>query len=292
MLQRSIQDIKGIGSKLAESLTDLGIYTIEDLLLHFPNRYDHYEQKPIHELMHDEKVTIVAQVMQEPVVQYYGKKRSRLTVRLQVDGIAIKGIMFNRAFAKKYFHPGETVSVNGKWDQHRLQITIDQFQQGTMDQDTPITPIYPLTGDLKNYQLKKVMQSTIQSYADACEEILPSTYLHAYKLPNRSDAIKDIHFPRSFSTLKHAKRRFIYEEFLLFQLKMQLYRRQTREATSGNAQLYDKERLQTMIDELPFPLTEAQTRSLHEILTDMTSPYCMNRLLQGDVGSGKTAVAY
>ncbi len=91
--------------------------------------------------------------------------------------------------------------------------------------------------------------------------------------------------------LKHARRRFIYEEFLLFQLKMQLLRKWNRESTEGNAQYYDLERIKEFIDSFPFELTEAQQKALNQILTDMKSPYRMSRLLQGDVGSGKTAVA-
>ncbi len=123
------------------------------------------------------------------------------------------------------------------------------------------------------------------------EEILPSSYLQAYKLPRRRDALTAMHFPKDRLLLKHARRRFTYEEFLLFQLKMQLLRKIKREATQGNAQFYNSAKLQEFVDHFPFSLTKAQKRSLNQILSDMKSPHRMNRLLQGDVGSGKTAVA-
>src|SRR5699024_6759954 len=166
---------------------------------------------------------------------FYQRKKSRLVVSIKVEGAVVKGVLFNRAFAKKHFVPGETVTVNGKWDQHRLQITIDNYQQGEIKENNPITPIYSSKGDIKNNQLKKIMLHAITDFQDEIPEILPKAYLSNYKLPTRQEAVKQIHFPNTFSLLKHARRRFIYEELLLFQIKMQLYRKRNREATQGNA---------------------------------------------------------
>ncbi|MFC4404617.1 ATP-dependent DNA helicase RecG [Gracilibacillus xinjiangensis] len=291
MLEKSIEDLKGIGPKMYEKLAEMGITTLEGLLNYFPNRYDHYEQKPLHELVHEEKVTIAGQVIQEPIVQFYNRKRSRLTVSIRVDGAVVKGVLFNRAFAKKHFIPGETVTVSGKWDQHRLQITIDQYQKGMIENNSPITPIYSLKGNIKNNQLIKITSQALDATLHTIEEFLPKQYIDDYRLPPRRDAIRQIHFPDNFTQLKHAKRRFIYEELLVFQLKMQLLRKKNKEETTGNAQHYDKDKVNTLIHRLPFSLTNAQLKSLKEILQDLESPYRMNRLLQGDVGSGKTAVA-
>ncbi|WP_369403394.1 ATP-dependent DNA helicase RecG [Gracilibacillus boraciitolerans] len=204
----------------------------------------------------------------------------------------VKGVLFNRAFAKKHFVPGEEMSVNGKWDQHRLQITIDNYKQGSIDETSPITPpIYSSKGDIKSAQLKKIIKNALATYRDAIVEILPVSYLETYKLPERKDGLAQIHFPASFEQLKHAKRRFIYEELLLFQIKMQLYRKRNREETEGNAQEIQIEKVTKLVDSFPFTLTSAQQKSLKEILEDLQSPYRMNRLLQGDVGSGKTAIA-
>src|SRR5699024_7963532 len=151
---------------------------------------------------------------------FYQRKKSRLVVSIKVEGAVVKGVLFNRAFAKKHFVPGETVTVNGKWDQHRLQITIDNYQQGEIKEDNPITPIYSSKGDIKNNQLKKIMLSAMADFQNNSPEILPNQYLTNYKLPIRQEAVKQIHFPTTFSLLKHAKRRFLYDELLLFQLKI------------------------------------------------------------------------
>ncbi|MDX8045016.1 ATP-dependent DNA helicase RecG [Gracilibacillus sp. S3-1-1] len=287
----SVKEVKGVGPKLAENLEQIGIDTLEDLLYYFPNRYDHYEQKPLHELIHNEKVTIVGEVIHEPTVQFYQRKKSRMVVSLRVDGAVVKGVLFNRSFAKQHFVPGEKVSVNGKWDQHRLQITIDNYKKGAIDGTSPITPIYSSKGDVKNAQFQKVMNNALTSFSDELTEIIPVTYLHNYKLPDRASGLQNMHFPASFQHLKHAKRRFIYEELLLFQIKMQLFRKRNKEATEGNAKTIKMDRVKQLISQFPFALTSAQKKVLAEIFEDLQSPNRMNRLLQGDVGSGKTAVA-
>ncbi|SHN15705.1 ATP-dependent DNA helicase RecG [Gracilibacillus kekensis] len=291
MVDASVQEVSGVGPKLAEALDQIGIRSVEDLLYYFPNRYDHYQQKPLHELIHKEKVTIVGEVIHEPTVQFYQRRKSRLVVTLSVDGVVVKGVLFNRAFAKKHFIPGEEVSVNGKWDQHRLQITIDNYKKGNIDETSPITPIYSSKGEIKNAQFQKIIKNALSTYCEQIIEILPPSFLKQYKLPDRMEGLNQLHFPASFEHLKHAKRRFIYEELLLFQIKMQLYRKRNREETEGNAQNINLNKVKELINTFPFALTSAQQKSLAEIIKDLQSPYRMNRLLQGDVGSGKTAVA-
>lgn len=286
-----VNSIKGIGEALNHNLIASGIETVEDLLFYFPNRYDNYEIKPLSELSHDEKVTIQGEIISEPTVTYYGRKKSRLVLNVQVEEAVVKGIMFNRPFAKKQLVPGDMVTLTGKWDQHRLQLTIDQYKKGILRQDQPIQPIYYIKQPLKTTQIKKMIKQALQQYGTKIDEVLPSYYLDKYKLLSRAKAFQEIHFPSSFQALKQAKRRFIYEELLLFQLKMQLLRKKSRERNQGNSQEFDQEAVNRFIKTLPFQLTSAQNRSLQEILTDLSSPYRMNRLLQGDVGSGKTAVA-
>lgn len=291
MLNDSVDSIKGVGGKFTEDLAALHIYTVEDLLFYFPYRYDVFEIKPLRELIHDDKVTIEGKVIHQPSLTFYGKRKSRLVFTLEVENVAIKAVMFNRPFAKKQIAPNDIVTLTGKWDAHRLQITVSNYKKGPAENHASIQPLYSLKGDVTNIKLKKAIKRALNDYADQVEEILPESYLKSYKLPNRLDALMTMHFPANRTELKHARRRFTYEEFLLFQLKMQLLRKMKREATHGNAQQYDSKKLEEFIDHFPFSLTAAQQRTLTQILLDMKSPYRMNRLLQGDVGSGKTAVA-
>lgn len=291
MTSQTVQEIKGVGEKTVAQLEALNIYTVEDLFHYFPYRYNFHEIKPLDELIHEDQVTIEGTIIHEPMLTFYGKRKSRLTFMMEVDHVAIKGVMFNRAFAKKQMNPGDIFTLTGKWDAHRLQITVSHYQKGSMNKDTDIQPIYSIRGDMTHYQLKKVIGKGLEQFGGNVEERLPTHYLDSYRLPTRREALLTMHQPESRKALKHARRRFIYEELLEFQLKMQLLRKITREATEGNIQQYDPIKIESFIKRLPFSLTNAQDKSLQEILKDMKSPYRMNRLLQGDVGSGKTAVA-
>ncbi|MFD1038024.1 ATP-dependent DNA helicase RecG [Virgibacillus byunsanensis] len=291
MLSDSVVQVKGVGEKFAEDLAVVNVFTVEDLLNYFPYRYDVFEIKPLSELIHDDKVTIEGSVVHEPSLTFFAKRKSRLMFTLEVENVAIKAVMFNRAFAKKQINTGDTVTLTGKWDAHRLQITVSSYKIGPAENHASIQPMYSLKGDLTNLKIKKTIRTAIKEYADKVEEILPQFYLDTYKLPDRKNALVTMHFPKSRLELKHARRRFTYEEFLLFQLKMQLLRKIKREATEGNAQHYDVNKVKAFMEGFPFSLTNAQQKSLKQILSDMKSTYRMNRLLQGDVGSGKTAVA-
>ncbi|WP_217585642.1 ATP-dependent DNA helicase RecG [Lentibacillus saliphilus] len=291
MLNDSVRQIKGVGEKLADALHVLSIETIEDLIFYFPYRYDVFEVKPIGELIHDDKVTIEGTILYDPVLTFFGRKKSRLVFTLNVEGISVKAVLFNRAFAKKQLQAGDTVTLTGKWDAHRLQITVSTYKKGRYEHDAAISPVYSIKGDITSRTLKKTLTYALDHFSNDIVEILPESYLHAYKLPERKSAVRTMHAPESRYKLKHARRRFVYEEFLLFQLKMQYVKKMHREATPGISHQYQETALHNFIESFSFSLTRAQDRALKEILEDMRSPYSMNRLLQGDVGSGKTAVA-
>ncbi|MFC0301461.1 ATP-dependent DNA helicase RecG [Virgibacillus soli] len=291
MLQQSILTIKGIGERAAEDLAAMKILTVEDLLFNFPYRYDDFEIKPLTELIHDDKVTIEGRIIQEPSLTFYGKRKSRLSFNIEVEQVVVRAVMFNRAFAKKQLQIGDTVTLIGKWDAHRLQITVSMYKKGAADTHASIQPLYSVKGKMTNAKLKKLIIQLMKENKDYVEEILPHHFLQAYKLPKRLDALKMMHFPQNRNELKHARRRFTYEEFLLFQLKMQMLRKINRESSTGASQHYDALKVSQFIDTLSFQLTNDQQKSLQQILSDMKSPYRMNRLLQGDVGSGKTIVA-
>lgn len=291
MLNEPVSNIKGVGEKMSEDLELMKIHTVGDLLTYFPYRYDIHEIKPLAELIHNEQATIEGRVLYAPSLSFYGKKKSRLTFTIESEHVAIKVVMFNRAFLKNQLEPGDTVTLTGKWDANRLQLTATHFHKGEARESDDIRPIYSAKGDVTTGRLKKIISEALKQYGSAIPEPLPEHYLENYKLPGRFNAIQSLHIPENRLALKHARRRFIYEEFLVFQLKMQLLRKSIREATEGNAKSFDVKALQEFIASFPFKPTGAQERAVREILKDMQGKYRMNRLLQGDVGSGKTAVA-
>lgn len=291
MLNESVQQIKGVGEKLSEDLAEMSIYTIKDLIEYFPSRYNVHEIKPLRELIHEDRVTIVGKVVSQPHLSFFGRNKSRLIFTVEVESVAIKAVLFNRAFAKKQMNIGDTFTLTGKWDAHRLQITVSHYQKGVQENRENLQPIYYKKGNITPNRIKKLIQQALKQFGGDINEFLPSHFLEAYKIPQRRDALQTIHQPKSSLALKHARRRLIYEEFLLFQLKIQLLKKVKREAQIGNSQHFSPDKIQEFIQHLSFSLTHAQKRSLDEILSDMKSTYRMNRLLQGDVGSGKTVVA-
>ncbi|HET7657413.1 MAG TPA: ATP-dependent DNA helicase RecG [Bacillales bacterium] len=286
-----VSEGNGIGEERAKALAEMGIETVADLLFYYPFRYDHYELKDLSEVRHNERATVVGKVHSEPSLQFFGRKRSRLTVRLLVGNYLVKATWFNRPFVKKQLAPGDEVTVTGKWDQHRKTITVDVWKKGERDESEAISPVYSVKGNVTIKLLKRLIQSVISQYGEAIPENLPEPLLKRYKLVSRKEAVKAMHFPRNFEAIRQARRRLVYEELLLFQLKLNMFKKIRRENSGGVRQLFDETAVRRFIEGLPFSLTGAQERVCREILNDMHEPERMSRLLQGDVGSGKTVVA-
>lgn len=290
-LQDPITAIKGIGEETEKVLYELGIYTISDLLNYFPYRYEDYEARNLEEVKHDENVTVEGKVHSEPSLTYYGKKRSRLTFRLLTGNFLINVICFNRPYLKKKLELNALVSVSGKWDKNRQAVTMNELKIGTYETNGTIEPVYSVKERVTVKMMRRFIKEALYHYANAVQDPLPIHLRSTYKLPDYKEALSIIHTPKDRESLKHARRRFIYEEFLLFQLKMQAFRKIQRERSRGIRHQLKMSDLDPFVKSLPFSLTEAQKKSLNEIIGDMASPHTMNRLLQGDVGSGKTAVA-
>lgn len=291
MITNPVTELKGVGPETATNLAELGIYTIEDLLNHLPFRYEDMRLRDLATVEHDERVTVQGIVHSEPSLMYYGKKKNRLTVHLLVDRYLIKVTFFNRAYLKTKLTPKSVITVSGKWDKHRQTITAQDIKYGEQISRADFEPVYPLRGSIKTKTLRRFIEDAFKKYHHEIVETLPQSLQEKYKLLDRQSAIEAIHFPKTDESLKQARRRFVYEELLYFQLKMQALRKIKREQSGGVKQEYDVNKLREMIGSLPFELTDAQKRVVNEICADMKSSYRMNRLLQGDVGSGKTAVA-
>ncbi|WP_126426144.1 ATP-dependent DNA helicase RecG [Brevibacillus marinus] len=294
VLASPVTSLYGVGEERANDLKALGIETIQDLLEYFPVRYEDYRIRSLSEAKDGERVTLAATVYSEPLLRYYGKKKSRLAVRLVIDRVAVTGVWFNQPFVKKQLTPGKQIVVTGKWDKHKLQIVVSEM----MEADSPrarrrseLAAVYPLGGSISLAFLRKLIGQALEQYGRHVGELLPPELVQRYRLLPRAEAIRAMHAPRDLEEGRQARRRIMFEELFLFQLKMQAYRRITRQQTQGIAQPIPWEDVRGFIRSLPFRLTTAQKRVIKEILDDMQAEYAMNRLLQGDVGSGKTVVA-
>ncbi|RFU68821.1 ATP-dependent DNA helicase RecG [Bacillus sp. V59.32b] len=290
-IQDSVTAIKGIGDESAAALHEMSIYTIGDLIEHLPYRYEDYRLKDLEETEHDERVTVEGKIHSQPTLGYFGRKKSRLTFKVLVGRNLITVTYFNQPYLKNKLSINDIVTVTGKWDRHRQTINGSECQIGPYRKEKEFEPVYSTKGSITVKGLRRFIANAFSQYGQEIEENLPQRFLDEYKLPSRKDALRGMHFPLSENDVKHARRRFVYEEFLFFQLKMQAIRKVQREQSKGIEQSYKLDSLKGFIDSLPFPLTNAQKRVVNEIMADMKSPYRMNRLLQGDVGSGKTVVA-
>ena len=291
ILSKEIIEVKGIGEETALSLNEMGIHSIEQLLEYFPYRYEDYRIRNLGDIKHEERITVEGKVHSEPSLTFYGRKKSRLLIRVFVNQLLISVVFFNQPYIKKQIAIGDTVTITGKWDQHRQTITGNVLKKGAVIRKQQFEPVYSVRGKITVKGMQRLISLGLHQYGQYIEEPLPLSILTRYKLLSKKEAIFQIHHPTSPEYLKQARRRLVYEEFLLFQLKMQAFRKFEREQSGGVALQFSLEKVNEFISGLPYSLTNAQKRVVDEILTDLSSPYRMNRLLQGDVGSGKTVVA-
>lgn len=287
----SVTALKGVGKTAAESLQEMKIETIHDLIMTFPYRHEDFQLKDLADTPHNERVTVEGRVESEPSVLFLGKNKSRTQVQILVGRHLVKAIFFNQPYVKQKLHIGEVLTLSGKWDRGRQVITVQSHSIGPKTNGADFEPVYSLRGSIYQKTFRKLMRQALDLAKNDLEDCLPERFLTSYQLPSLQDSLEWVHFPPDGEMLKQARRRFVYEELLMFQLKMQALRKKNREEEGGSFINYDLEKLKNFIQSLPFDLTDAQKRVVNEICKDMREPFRMNRLLQGDVGSGKTVVA-
>lgn len=282
--------LKGIGKETADHLGDMGIYTIEDLIWTFPYRHEDYRLKDLATTPHNEKVTIEARVESVPSVLYLGKNKSRIQVTVLAGRHLVK-VVFNQNYLKTKLTPGTIVTVSGKWDRGRQVINGTSIKFGPKTDNADFEPVYSLKGSIHQNKFRKYMRQALDVIGGDMDETLPKHLLEQYQLLPILDALEGVHFPKDANQAKQARRRFVYEELLHFQLRIQSLRKARKENEKGIAIAYDLQKVRQFIQRIPFELTNAQKRVVNEICKDLKEPHRMNRLLQGDVGSGKTIVA-
>ena len=285
-----VSTLKGVGKETAEQLMALGIHTIEDLIWMFPYRHEDFTLKNLAETPHNEKVTIEARVESVPSVTFMGKK-SRLTVTVLAGRHLVKVVMFNQHYLKQKLTPGVIVTVSGKWDRGRQVVVGSSVKFGPKQDQGDFEPVYSLKNTIHLNRFRKIMRQALDEAGHLIPETLPASMLEQYKLLPMQEALEGVHFPKDTEHVKQARRRFVFEELLVFQLRIQALRKARRDHEKGLAIAYDVEKLRHFIATLPYELTGAQKRVVNEICKDLKSLHRMNRLLQGDVGSGKTVVA-
>jgi len=295
-----VRYLKGIGPKRAEELARLGINTLEDLLYFFPRRYeDRCHLKTIAELTDDGSVqTTKGRILTKKFRRSIKRRNfSILEVVVADDTGKLVCVWFNQPFLKDYFQPGDLVVVSGKLERYgsRLQLVSPEFEIIEEGEDMSfvagrIVPIYSLPQSFTQRTMRQIIKSAIDVYLPYVQDFLPYDLRQRHSLLNLAKALLNIHFPESLQLQKEAYRRLCFEEFFLFQLPL-LLRKLSKKEKKGIAHKVEGRLLQQFIQGLPFELTFSQKKVIEEILYDMSRPTPMQRLLQGDVGSGKTVVA-
>ena len=290
-LNDPVTQLTGVGAKTAEYLASLNIKTVGDLLTYYPARYDDFAPTDLRTAKDKQKVTVSGTVMSEPLLSRFGYRRNRLSFRLLVGHDVVLVNFFNQPYLKDRLILNQDVTVFGKWEANRQQVLgsklITKTAAGSQEE---MGAIYPVNKHVRQSTIRKLVKQAYHKYQDVIATLLPLALRQRYQLMERRQMIKEIHFPKDPAQLKAARRTAVYEEFFLFQLRLQAIKL-TNEQTPGNAILYHNDELKSFIQTIPFELTSAQKRVVNEICRDLRRPYQMNRLLQGDVGSGKTIVA-
>ncbi|CAG0934057.1 ATP-dependent DNA helicase RecG [Thermoflexales bacterium] len=294
-LESPVTVINGIGPAIAEKLERLGVKTIRDLLYLLPRRYDDFSNlRPINRLQYGDEVTIMGTVWDA------GEKRVRggaaIFQAILSDGSGTIQCTWFNPYVANQIKRGAQIVVSGKVNEFNGRLTFSSPEFELLDSEllntARIVPVYPLTEGLSNRMLRKFTRRTVDYWSPRVVDELPDSVRNSAGLMSLPTALLQIHFPDSIPALETAQRRLAFDELFLLQLGLLRQKRQWRNE-NGRAlpAAQDRARLETFIQALPYPLTEAQQRVIDEILNDIGSTHPMSRLVQGDVGSGKTVVA-
>lgn len=294
-LNASVTVLPRVGDHKAKTLNRIGIQTLADMLYYFPRRYDDYSQLiPINRLQYNQKTTIIGTVQSISSRKIRGGKSTIVEAVISDGSAAIRVTWFNQPWITQKLRKGLQIVLSGKVEQYLGRLTINSPEWEKIDRKTlhtnRIVPIYPLTTNITQRWLRSQMDQVVNYWARRVEDPLPEAVLDGADLISLSEALRQAHFPDSQEALLAARHRLAFDEIFLLQLGV-IRKKQAWEKRSGRVFETPEGWLEIQLERLPFQLTGAQRRSLKDVRTDLASGHPMNRLLQGDVGSGKTVVA-
>lgn len=285
-----LDEIKGIGPKTILSLNSLGIYTLDDLLNYFPYRYNVLKPVSLSTASDDDQVLINGYI-ENPIKVFFIKKNlNKLSFKLNTGTELINVTIFNRAFIKPNLSVGKQISVLGKYNRKNNTFVANDIKLVPILIET-IEPVYHLNADLKRSSFIKIMDNALSKNYFVTNNI-PDYLMNKYKFVDKMVAIKDIHKPINLQSIKDSKLMLIYEELFTFMLKMNYLKLNQKNVDEFYERMIKEDKVNKFIETLPFTLTNDQVNAIEEIKNDFNNPKRMNRLILGDVGSGKTIVAF
>jgi ATP-dependent DNA helicase RecG len=292
-LNQEVQYIKGIGPKRSQKLNKLGIYTLKDLLYYFPRHYeDRSAFKKIFNVMDSDRVSVKGIIYDTDIKKpRKGMSITKIIIRDETGFLTL--VFFNQEYLLNTYKKGDTIIAFGKIKKEFQKVEMHNCEIELYTNNPKsiggIVPVYPLTYGITNKELSTIIKNVIKNNELTIDEYLPIDTVKRNKLCDINYSIKNIHNPKDKESLKIALYRLVFEEFLMLQLGLFFFKSGISEKVGIKFNIHEK--FDDVIKSLPFKLTKAQQRSLNEILDDMNSTKVMNRLVQGDVGSGKTVVA-
>lgn len=286
-----LKDVKGIGPKTTMLLNKLNIFTIDDLVEHYPFRYDVLRRSNLQDVSAEDRVILDGKVESVPLVVRFRGGLNKLNFRLASPNEVVGVSIFNRAFLKPNLGIGTSVIVIGKYDRQKNILNASDIRFGSLSKEEKIEPVYHTTNGLTVKNLSAYINNALLKHGMDITDHIPKKYMDLYHFSNKKTALNIVHNPPSFEKLKEASIRLKYEELFEFMFKINYLRMENDKNHIGIQRESDKKEVDELISNLPFELTGDQKKALDEVLSDLNSPRRMNRLLQGDVGSGKTIVA-
>ena len=283
-----LEEIKRIGPKTISLLNKLKIKDTNDLVTYYPFRYNIIKKSNLKEAENNTYVTIDGKVETKPVYYRIKKNLDKLSFKMNTGTYIVNILIFNRGFMRTIIKEGSNITIIGKYDKMHNLITATEIKMELIGDKTIIEPVYHLTYGLSKKVLQKYINISLQDFETV--EYVPNYLKEKYNFINKKEAIKIIHNPSNVESLKKALLYLKYEELLVFMIKMN-YLKTNKQFKIGLKRNIEYEEINKFINNLPFKLTIDQLKAVNEIYEDLNSPRRMNRLLQGDVGSGKTLVA-
>jgi len=293
-LDAPVTVVEGVGDKMAEKLERLGVHTVGDLLYHVPRRHDDYTRLlPINRVRPGDIVTLIGTVASSQVFKGRSGRQS-LQIVLDDGTATLTVFFFGQPYLQNQLKRGEQVVVSGRVEQYLGRPSMNNPDWELLEFDhlhtRAIVPVYPLTKGLPARTMRRIMKGTVDYWAPRLPDYVPESVLDRAELVDLGWALRQIHFPEHWDYLRYARERLAFDELFLLQVAM-LMRRRAWQKEPGVPQPVTDGWLAGVLANLPFPLTAAQERAVREIRADLARAVPMNRLLQGDVGSGKTLVA-
>ncbi len=290
----SLQEIKGIGAKTEELFHKIEIDTVGELLLRYPRTYLQYpEVKQPDEVEEGETAAVCGRILQSPVVRK-ARNMAITVTSIGAMGVTLNLVWYRMPYVKNNLKPGNLYIFYGKITRKNGRLTMEQPAIYSEEQYQKLEhifmPVYSLTTGLSNNMVTKAVRAALEEEA-LFQDYLPEEIRDKYRLCEYNYAIKQIHFPDDMDALIEARRRLVFDEFFLFILSMQ-YQKEKKQKDENQFTFSDDGFVEGLIGQLPYELTRAQKRALLDVQKDLRSPYVMQRLIQGDVGSGKTIIAF